>query len=61
MIELATRDYLEFEKRAQKEKLFDAVLVSAGSLHALKAAYPNYFADSKEFVKYYHVAIKANN
>ncbi len=52
-IELATKEYLEYERRAQKETLFDAVLVSAASLHALKAAYPNYFADSREIVKYY--------
>jgi len=57
-IEIATRYYLELEKRAQKEKLFDAVLVSASSLHALKAAYPNYFADSREFVKYYRRSIQ---
>lgn len=52
LIQSATQKYLEFEKRALKEALFDVVLVSAGSLHALKAAYPNYFADSREFIKY---------
>jgi RelA/SpoT family protein len=51
-IELATQEYLRLERRAQSEELFDAVLVSASSLHALKTAYPNYFADSKQFVRY---------
>lgn len=51
-LEIASREYLEKEKEAKEVQRFDVVLVAAGSLHALKSAYPNYFADSKEFVRY---------
>ena len=60
LLQVATNDYLELEKRAQKESLFDVVLVSASSMHSLKAAYPNYFADSREFLKYFS-EVSANN
>jgi len=56
----ATEKYLERENRARHEKEYDVVLVSAKSVHDLKAAYPNYFADSKEFLKYLNRAITAN-
>lgn len=49
----ATDKYLELEKRATEEAEYDVVLVSASSIHNLKAAYPNYFADSKQFINYY--------
>lgn len=52
-LQVATDKYLELEKRATIEAAYDVVLVSASSIHNLKAAYPNYFADSKEFIKYY--------
>lgn len=52
-LEEATDKYLELEKRATEEAEYDVVLVSASSIHNLKAAYPNYFADSKQFIKYY--------
>jgi hypothetical protein len=42
---------LQKEKQAKSETANDVVLVAAGSLHALKNAYPNYFADSTEFVR----------
>jgi hypothetical protein len=45
----ATRLYLEREKYASGSH--HVVLVAAGSMHALKAAYPNYFADTGEFIK----------
>jgi ppGpp synthetase/RelA/SpoT-type nucleotidyltranferase len=48
----ATDKYLELEKESTKDSLHDVVLVSAGSLKELKKAYPNYSADSKEFIKY---------
>lgn len=51
-LELATRDYLKKETETQKNKTSDVVLVAATSMHALRSAYPNYFADSKEFLKY---------
>ncbi len=51
-LEKATNEYLRREKRAVKERDYDVVLVSASSVHNLQAAYPNYFADSKQFVSY---------
>jgi ppGpp synthetase/RelA/SpoT-type nucleotidyltranferase len=50
--DLATQAYLEREKQAQNNETYDVVLVAAGSMHALQRAYPNYFADSREFLKY---------
>ena len=48
----ATAAYLEKEKRANSGYASDVVLVAASSLQALHNAYPNYFADSKEFLRY---------
>lgn len=48
----ATRKYLEKETLAKVDDGYDVVLVAASSMHALRRAYPNYFADSKEFLKY---------
>ena len=50
--ERATQNYLEKEKQAKIDPTYDVVLVAASSMHALKRAYPNYFADSKDFIKY---------
>jgi hypothetical protein len=50
--ERATQHYLEKEKQAKIDSSYDVVLVAASSMHALKSAYPNYFADSKDFLKY---------
>ena len=50
--ERATAAYLEREKQAKTNATYDVVLVAAGSMHALHNAYPNYFADSREFVRY---------
>jgi ppGpp synthetase/RelA/SpoT-type nucleotidyltranferase len=49
--EKATDAYLQKEKQAKLDSKRDVVLVAAGSMHALKNAYPNYFADSREFVR----------
>lgn len=46
----ATAAYLEKEKVAKSDTTSDVVLVAASSMHALQNAYPNYFADSSEFV-----------
>jgi hypothetical protein len=51
-LEQATADYLAREKRGKNGTTSDVVLVAADSMHALHNAYPNYFADSREFVKY---------
>lgn len=50
-------DYLE-EKN--KDKNCDVVLVSAGSVRDLKRAYPNYFADTDQFVNYISQVYEAN-
>lgn len=50
--ERATETYLKKEKEAKDNATYDVVLVAASSMHALHNAYPNYFADSKDFVKY---------
>ena len=55
--EKATGDYLRKEKEAKDNTAHDVVLVAASSMHALHNAYPNYFADSKEFVKYIERAL----
>ncbi|RCJ17502.1 hypothetical protein A6770_33970 [Nostoc minutum NIES-26] len=46
----ATEDYINFEKKYKDTKEVDIVLVNAKSIKTLKKAYPNYFADSKEFL-----------
>lgn len=56
--ERATEAYLQKEKQAKSESMGDVVLVAAGSMHALQSAYPNYFADSTEFVRLMQSAIK---
>lgn len=45
----ATKVYLEREKEANGSH--DVVLVAASSMHALQAAYPNYFADTTAFIQ----------
>lgn len=52
LFEQATRTYLEKEKISKADDTYDVVLVAASSMHALHRAYPNYFADSKDFLKY---------
>lgn len=56
--ERATEAYLQKEKQAKSESMGDVVLVAAGSMHALQSAYPNYFADSTEFVRLMQSAIE---
>jgi len=51
-LEEATDMYLDCEKRAKNEETYDVVLASASSINNLKSTYPNYFADSKDFIKY---------
>ena len=45
----ATNLYLEKELENQGNPRVDVVMVSAGSLNALRRAYPNYFADLEDF------------
>lgn len=47
----ATSDFLKLEKEAEENKKNVVALVSSKSISNLKEAYPNYFADSKLFIK----------
>jgi len=48
--EKAIFDYAKAEKRNQGKKEYDVVLVGVDAAHDLRKAYPNYFADTKEFL-----------
>lgn len=48
----ATKLYLQKEEQAKVDGSYDVVLVAANSIHSLKAAYPNYFAQSADFLRY---------
>lgn len=50
-LERANQEYARIEQRAQSGEQVEAVLVSAGPIEALKKAYPNYFLDTREFVR----------
>jgi hypothetical protein len=47
----ATGAYLEKEEQAKTDESYNVVLVATNSIKALKQAYPNYFADSKDFLR----------
>lgn len=51
-LEKATEDYALLEKRITEGEPMHAVLVSADSIKSLRQAYPSYFLDTEEFVKY---------
>jgi len=53
-LESANRRYSEVEKNLGTDGARQAVLVSAGSVEALRRAYPNYFLDTDEFL--YHLS-----
>ena len=48
----ATGDYLETEKQLATQPGAQTVLVAAGSLEALRRAYPNYYLDAEVFLGY---------
>ncbi|AJF62979.1 MAG: RelA/SpoT protein [archaeon GW2011_AR20] len=50
--EKAISDYAIAEKRNQGKKEYDVVLVGVDATNDLRKAYPNYFADTKEFLDY---------
>ena len=50
--EEAEKKYLEYEKDAAGNKDIVVALVSTTAVGGIKEAYPNYFADSTEFLKY---------
>lgn len=51
-IENAVQKYSECEKESAGRKDFVTALVSTTAVDGIKAAYPNYFADSTEFLKH---------
>lgn len=59
-IDAATQQYADLEKKYEGSSDKDVVLVSAESVHSLKKAYPNYFADTTEFSKNIERVIEAN-
>ena len=56
-LRFATQDYKNLELATANTPEADVVLVSADDLKALKRAYPNYFADTSEFLKMLNRAI----
>jgi putative GTP pyrophosphokinase len=46
----AMRDYTAVEARADNGEPIEVVLVSAGPVHLLRKAYPNYFLDTADFM-----------
>ena len=54
------KKYAELETGFKDNKDKDVVLVSAESVHGLKKAYPNYFADTTEFSKNIVRVLEAN-
>lgn len=49
---IAIEDYAKAEKRNQGKKEYDVVLVGVDATNDLKKAYPNYFADTNEFLEH---------
>jgi len=56
----ATDEYAKLETEFKDDTTKDVVLVSASSINGLKKAYPNYFADTTEFMKTVDKLIEAN-
>lgn len=52
--------YSALETEFKGNQRFDVVLASASSIQELKKGYPNYFADTKNFLKYLEKAKKEN-
>ncbi len=50
-LEEAKDSYMSEEKKAQLGVPLEVVLVSTGSIGALKKAYPNYFLDTHDFIR----------
>ena len=49
--EKAISDYAQAEKRNREKKEYDVVLVGVDTANDLRKAYPNYFADTREFLE----------
>lgn len=50
-LEAANRDYARVEARTRQGEPVEAVLVAAGPVTQLRAAYPNYFLDTQLFMR----------
>ena len=48
--ERAIKEYAELEKRHRGKDDYDVVLIGAETIKGLKKAYPNYFADTEDFI-----------
>jgi hypothetical protein len=57
-IKEAQREYLDVEKKLESVPGSQAVLVSADSMEAVRAAYPNFYADTSAFVNALMKAIR---
>lgn len=55
----AEKMYIEAEKKADEQKDIVVALVSTTAVGGIKEAYPNYFADSTEFIKHLLFIINA--
>ena len=51
-VDSANKHYANLEKRYRDDPNKDIVLVSASSVYGVKKAYPNYFADTKDFANH---------
>lgn len=56
-LELAIKEYLKSEKKTFLHENFITALVSTDSIAGIKEAYPNYFADSTSFIKYFNIVM----
>ena len=50
-LNVASRDYRKVERRIADGEPIQAVLVSAGPIENLRRAYPNFFLDTREFIR----------
>lgn len=51
-LDYATHTYSKLEERIAQGEDLQAVLVSAGHIDNLRRAYPNYFLDTREFIRH---------
>lgn len=50
-LEFAERAYRDFEKEYRDDPTRSVVLISAGDVKEIRKAYPNYFLDTRDFIK----------
>ena len=58
ILEKASKDYANEEKKIREKGVGDAVLVSVDSIQNLRRAYPNYFADTGTFIRVLDKSLK---